>query len=273
MVRAEQDSAVPDGSGQLLRLGVVPGVNPGRWADTWRGRHRDVPLDLVPLDAADAEDALLSGTVDAAFLRLPLGSPGLVRIPLWTEETVVAMSGENELTLLDEVTPEDLAAETLVVPADDVLRWARPPGQLFAGLPPLTTADALDLVAHEAGVCVLPRAIARELHRRDVELRPLVAAADTGEAKGEDDDAESHAVPASQVGLAWLPETSGEPSSLVEQLIGIVRGRSINSTRGPRAEAPPASPAARPRQSRQAARGTRQRPARPARGRGSRRQP
>ncbi|MBN8880965.1 MAG: LysR family transcriptional regulator substrate-binding protein [Salana multivorans] len=221
-----------DEAGPRLRLGVVPGVNPGRWADTWRGRHRDVPLDLLPLDAVRAEEALLSGEVDAAFLRLPLRSPDLVRIPLWTEETVVAMSRESELTLLDSLAPTDLVGETLVVPVDDVLHWADAPGEPFAGLRPLTTADALDLVAHEAGVCVLPKAIARELHRRDVELRPLVADA------ASDDDAP--AVPASQIALAWLPLETGEPAELVEQLIGIVRGRTVNSTRG-KTPAPSAS--------------------------------
>lgn len=225
-----------------LRLGVVPGVSPGRWADTWRDRHRDVTLELVPLEAATAETALLDGDVDAAFLRLPLHSQALVRIPLWTEETVVAMSRESELTLLDSVALSDLAGETIIVPADDVLAWADAPGERFSGVPPLTTADALDLVAHEAGVCVLPRAIARELHRRDVELRPLVASV----ASDNDNDDDAPVVPASQTALAWLPLETGEPSDLVEQLIGIVRGRTVNSTRGATTTAPSTSTGSRP---------------------------
>lgn len=238
------DGAAPAESG--LRLGVVPGVSPGRWADTWRDRHRDVPLSFVPVEAADAEHALLQGSIDAAFLRLPLHSAALTRIPLWTEETVVALSRESDLTLLDSVTPEDLASETIIVPADDVLAWADAPGEPFAGRQPLTTADALDLVAHEAGFCVLPRAVARELHRRDVELRPLVASSSSSSSNDGDPHGVDDVVPSSQIGLAWPPEPSGEPAPLVEQLIGIVRGRTLNSTRG-KSPAPSTSTGSQPR--------------------------
>lgn len=195
-----------------LRLGVVPGVNPGRWVDTWRGR-RSEELELVPVAAADAEDLLLAGTLDAAFLRLPLGSPGLRRIPLWTEDTVLAVSRESELTLLKHVTPADLTDQALLVAADDVLAWVDAPGEAFVGRAPETTADALELVAHEAGVCFVPKAVARALHRRDVVLLDAPFA------------------PTSQVGLAWLPQDEETPE-LVEILIGIVRGRTVNSTRG-----------------------------------------
>lgn len=220
-----------------LRLGVVPGVNPGRWVDTWRGRHRDLELQLVDLAAADAEAALVRGDVDAAFLRLPLTAPELVRIPLWVEETVVALSRENELTLLTQIDLADLAAETLIIPADDVVvsGWADAPGEAFVGRQPATTADALDLVAHEAGFCFLPKAIARQLHRRDVVLRPLSPAA-------------AEVTPTSGIGLAWLP-VDGEPTETVELWIGIVRGRSVNSNRG-RSAAPPPAPAKRKKQPR-----------------------
>ncbi|HCX83756.1 MAG TPA: LysR family transcriptional regulator [Micrococcales bacterium] len=205
----------PDGEhASRLRLAVVPGVSPGRWVDTWRERYPAVPLDLFEVPASGAEATLLAATADAAFLRLPLASGDLARIPLWVEETVVALPREHVLTLLEELTPGDLAEETLLVPADDVLHWSGAPGERFVGRAPATTADALELVGAEAGVCVLPRALARALHRRDVELRPLRDA------------------PTSQVGLAWRPAPDGGTPPLVDDLIGVVRGRTAASTRG-----------------------------------------
>lgn len=196
-----------------LPVAVVPGVTIGRWAQTWRDRS-PVPLTLVEVPAREAEAVLSAGDVDAAFLRLPMHSaPPLARIPLWQEETVVALSRENPLTLLPEIGPEQLAQERLIVPDDDVLGWSSPPGEPFPGPAPATTDQAFDLVAAEAGVCLVPKSLARAAHRRDVETRPVPQA------------------PTSQIALAWMP-VEGRAPELVEILIGIVRGRTPNSTRG-----------------------------------------
>lgn len=235
-----------------LRVGRVPGVNPGRWIDTWRGRYRDEPLEIVELAASEAEDALLHGAVDVAFLRLPLTRDGLVRIPLWSEETVVAVSRESELTLLGTLSPHDLAGQTLLVPADDVLAWRDAPGEPFGGVPPATTEEALELVAHEAGVCVLPKAIARALQRRDVELLGLVASSD--EHGGEASGGEPSAIPTSAVGIAWVPQPDGEPTESVERFVGIVRGRTASSSRGRADAAGEAEGSASPKAAKQARR-------------------
>ncbi|PFG19527.1 LysR substrate-binding domain-containing protein [Serinibacter salmoneus] len=239
----------PDDAQDTLRVAVVPGVTIGRWAQTWRERvGNDLTLIQVPAHRAEAD--LLAGHVDAAFLRLPLRSaPPVLRIPLWQEVSVAALSRENPLTLLDELHSRDLAEETLIVAEDDVLAWSTPPGLPFTGPPPATTQEALDLVAAEAGICVLPQAIARAAHRRDVLTRPVTDA------------------PTSQVALAWLP-LDGETPAPVETLIGIVRGRTVNSTRGARtagtAQAAttsrPSAPRSTPRSTR--ANRTRRRPGR-----------
>lgn len=185
----------------------------------------------------------MAGDLDAAFLRLPLISDSLRRIPLWTEEAVVALSRESELTLLEEITAADLDPETAIVAEDDVLAWADLPGQPFAGRRPETTSAALDLVAHEAGFAVLPKAIARALHRRDVALRDFPEA------------------PGSQVGLAWRPHPDGATPEVVETFIGIVRGRTPNSTRN--AQSTTAKPPSQPRRT---TRGGGRREGRPTRG-------
>ena len=69
---------------------------------------------------------------------------------------------------------------------------------------------AVDLVAGGAGVLLVPQSIARSHSRRDLVYRPI--------ADG----------PPTQVGLAWL---IGNSSDLIDDFIGVVRGRTVNSSR------------------------------------------
>jgi len=193
-----------------FRLGMVPGVNPGRWARVWAERLRDVPLELVPVAAADAERAIRSRDVAAGLLRLPVDRDGLDCIPMYTEATVVVVPKDHLFTAAEEITAADLADETLVVPDDDVLGWADAPGDRFAGAV-ATTDDALDLVAAGHAVLVAPHSVARLHLRRGLTTRPVTDA------------------PGSAVGLAWLTAAYDD---LVEELIGIVRGRTAASSRG-----------------------------------------
>ncbi|GIG25643.1 LysR family transcriptional regulator substrate-binding protein [Cellulomonas denverensis] len=202
-----------------LRLGLTPGMAPTSWTRTWSQRLPGHPLELVQLTDAEAAGALLDGTVDAALLRLPVDRDRLHAIPLFTEVTVLVLPKDHLLTALDEVAPDDLAEETLLVPADDVLRWTDPPGETSLLPTPPTTADAVELVAAGVGLLATPMSLARLHHRKDLTYRPLTGA------------------PATQAALAWTRDREDDP--LIEELIGIVRGRTANSSRG-RAATPPA---------------------------------
>ncbi|MFC7877853.1 LysR substrate-binding domain-containing protein [Isoptericola sp. NPDC057391] len=219
------DDTVDDGR-PTFRLGYVPGATPGRWARTWRDRLPDVRLDLVQVDAADAPPALAERRVDAALLRLPVDGDVLHAIPLYTELPVVAVSRDHLLAATTEdevVTADDLADDVVWLAKDDVLfaDGGPVPGLAptspdpDADLRPDTAADAIALVATGVGVTVVPMSLARLHHRKDVTYRVL----DGG--------------PGAPVGLAWLVE--GLPDDireLVEEMIGIVRGRTANSSRG-----------------------------------------
>jgi hypothetical protein len=76
---------------------------------------------------------------------------------------------------------------------------------------PATTADAVELVAAGVGLLVLPQSLARLHHRKDLTYRTLSDA------------------PQSSVALSWLEE---QATDLMEEFIGIVRGRTVNSSRG-----------------------------------------
>jgi DNA-binding transcriptional LysR family regulator len=198
-----------------FRLAYVPGVTPAKWVRIWQERTPDVPLVLE--QTPDAEALVRDGRADAALLRLPVDRTGLHAIPLYTETTVVIVPKDHVLTAADEVSIEDLADEVVLHPHDDTLDWAAPPGKPALHRP-TTTAEAVELVAAGVGLLVVPQSLARLYHRRDLTYRPVTSA------------------PESRVALSW-PED--ETTDLMELFIGIVRGRTVNSTRG-RQQPPPA---------------------------------
>ncbi|WKX14920.1 LysR family substrate-binding domain-containing protein [Streptomyces sp. NL15-2K] len=209
-----------------FRLAYVPGVTPGKWVRIWNERLPDVPLELITVPAAEASDVLRGGDADAAFVRLPVDRTVFSAIPLYTETTVVVVPKDHLVTAADEVSCADLAEEVVLHPLDDVLDWERPPGEP-AFERPATTADAVELVAAGIGLLMVPQSLARLHHRRDLTYRPVVDA------------------PQSSVALSWPEDAT---TDLVEDFIGIVRGRTVNSTRG-RAKPPAEAERKRPEKS------------------------
>ncbi|MEU4249301.1 LysR substrate-binding domain-containing protein [Amycolatopsis sp. NPDC026612] len=193
-----------------FKLAYVPGATPAKWVRTWDERVPGVPLTLVPVAAADAAGLLRARDADAALLRSPIDRDGLHAIPLYTETTVVIVPKDHLIAAADEVSTVDLADEVVLHPLDDTLEWPAWPGRTAVSRPE-TTVDAIELVAAGVGVLVVPQSLARLHHRRDLTYRPV-------------EDA-----PQSNVALSWLEE---ETTDLMEQFIGIVRGRTVNSTRG-----------------------------------------
>ena len=80
----------------------------------------------------------------------------------------------------------------------------------------VVTAHTIDLAAVGEAVLHVPQSIARSQSRRDFVYRPITDA------------------PHTTVGLAWLVDN---PHELIEEFIGIVRGRTANSSRTAQARA------------------------------------
>jgi DNA-binding transcriptional LysR family regulator len=171
-------------------VGFVTGATPDKWARVWRERSKE-RLELVPLTEDAQLDGLRDGSQSMALLRLPVDREGLHVIPLYEEVPVAVMSIDNTLTLLDEVTQEDLA--------DEHQDWGD-----------LATADVVATVAAGTGVVVVPMSVARLHHRKDVTYRTVAD------------------LPPTAVGLAWRVDDEDER---VQTFIGIVRGRSERSSR------------------------------------------
>ncbi len=169
------------------------------------------PLELVQAAAADAPGLLTDGGADAGLVRLPVDRDVLAAIPLYTETTVVVIPKDHVATAAEEVSLAELADEIVLHPLDDVLDWETLPGRPAVERP-ATTADAIELVAAGVGVLLVPQSLARLHHRKDLTYRPVPE------------------TPESRVALSW-PRAEEAPD-LVEEFIGIVRGRTVNSTRG-----------------------------------------
>ncbi|MGW2553299.1 LysR family substrate-binding domain-containing protein [Streptomyces sp. NPDC001635] len=193
-----------------FRLAFVPGVTPAKWVRIWNERLPDVPLTLLPVSAREASDVLRDGEADVGLVRLPVDRSVFSAIPLYTETTVVVVPKDHLISAVDEVSVGDLADEVVFHPLDDVLGWDEVPGEP-AFERPATTEDAVELVAAGVGLLVVPQSLARLYHRRDLTYRTVVDA------------------PQSGVVLSWPEDAT---TDLVEDFIGIVRGRTVNSTRG-----------------------------------------
>lgn len=200
-----------------FRLGVVPGVTPTKWVRTWRERLPHVTLEVIELNATVAEEAVRAGEVDAGLVRIPVAqrSAELRVIPLYDEEPVVVVPKDHYLCAAEEIVCADMDAEIVLHPLDDAVAWGVQVGER-AEQRPVTTAAAVALVAAGVGVLVVPKSLARLHHRKDLTFRPIAD------------------LPKAGIGLVWDEETD-----LMEEFIGIVRGRTVNSSRGAPAEPAP----------------------------------
>lgn len=157
------------------------------------------------------------------------------------EAVAALLSGAADVALLRlPVADDSLSAIPLYAESPVVVV---PKGHEIEALDSVTVAEIegalqgdwvanVDLVAANAGVAVMPQSVARALSRKDVVARPVTDAPETS------------------VALVWR-ETTPE----VDEFIGIVRGRTANSSRGeptPKTPKPPRKPkAVQPRKKQQ----------------------
>lgn len=228
-----------------LRIAYTRGVTPGKWVRIWGERFPGHPLDLTQLesvtDAAAEVAGLRDGSADLAFIRTPPGAvagdgplAGLHLIPLYEERAFVVAPKGHVVEAADEVPLSELGGEVRHPLNDDI-------------------ATTIEVVAANVGVVIVPQSIARLYSRKDVVARPVADEPDW------------------RIGLAWRADAPGEVRALIDEFIGVVRGRTANSSRGSAGAAgASAEPRATPASGERA---PRRPPTRPSRGGRSRRRP
>lgn len=201
-----------DPTGPAGSPGLRVGFVPGVTLAKWRRiwSERFPRQPLVVVEVAP------SGQRDA--LDRDLVDLCFVRLPLATQRLHV-------IRLYDEVPVVVVPKDHPIAAFDEVTR-ADVAGETL--LDADGSADSIDRVAWGAGVLCVPQSVARSHSRRDLVYRPISDAEPT------------------TIALAWLADN---PNGLIEEFIGIVRGRTVNSSRTAQAraahssvEAPPPPP-------------------------------
>ena len=271
MIQTPEALPVPVLQRSVLRVSYVPAIMPGKWFNRWHERFGDrVQLAEVPVREARGLDSLhqdlclidpalnsaeetaseapvevsAEATEHAPIERKdvpenPFAHMSIVRpdrepasadsekyhsIRLYEELPVVILPVDHVLTVLDEVPVEELAEEFLLQPASDIpayeevsRAWRESAGRIVPE--GLTDKETIELVAAGVGLYIVPMSIARFYHRKDLTYRPV-----TG-------------LDLYPVHLVWPRAPKGEPRSeeleaLLQDFIGIVRGRTATSERG-----------------------------------------
>lgn len=174
-------------------VGFVPGVTPRKWFTAWRERVPDIALTGLQIEEHDQLPALLDQRVRMCLVRLPFDSADHHLIPLYEELPVVVVPADHVVTAVDEVVVSEIADELVETPA--TMPWS----------------DRIAVVAGGAGLVVAPMSVAREFHRKDLAWRVVTD------------------LPTTRIGLAWA---RSDEAPEIEDFIGVVRGRTVRSSRG-----------------------------------------
>lgn len=228
------DQAVPAAhtTPSCLRVGYETGMMPAKWFTRWRERLPGSHLEDAELPPGTWRDHL-GGNYHVALVRLPAhpkpgsqdleGLRGHYRAILaYQEQQVVVLPTDHELTLLDHVSITDLADERLVHDLSDLPEYTPSPhgagtdehGMPLPALESRSTEDVIEYVAAGLGLAVVPMSLARFHYRRDLTYRAVTD------------------LPGIDVAVVWPQNLDDATEALVQELVGVVRGRRPGSSRG-----------------------------------------
>ena len=184
----------------------MTGTTPDKWARAWRER-RPERLTLVPVTEDEQEGVVRRADVDLALVRLPVDSDDLHCVRLYDELPVVVAGREHVVAAADSVVLDDLVDEQLVRPHGS--GW-RPQAEQLAW-PPMSEREAIETVAAGTGIVIVPMSVARLHHRRDVVTREVTD------------------LPPTTIALIWRRDRDDD---VIQAFVGVVKGRSANTSRG-----------------------------------------
>lgn len=216
-----------------MRLGFARGTAPSKWAERWH-QATGSPLELVPIEVAfgrgTAGDPGAPHQVDAMIERTmpderPIGArdpePDRHAIALYRERIALVVAKDHELAEQGRISLEDLSLVRLFDHAHHSPEWPAAEPWDDPSWKPADVRAALDLVATGAGAILMPQPLARHLStKREHVVLPIGADADPETAEQ---------LPGT---IVWATWSLDRDASDVQQLAGIMRGRTARSSRG-----------------------------------------
>lgn len=211
-------------TGDGLRLGFARGVAPSKWARRW-AESGAAPLELIPLPASgrriDGLDVVLERVAPGAP---PAGTEGedpeRHAVRLYAESIALVVAADHELAGEATADREALELVTLLAHPDHAPQWPEPEAWQDPAWAPADAAAALELVATGLGAILLPLPLARHLASK---LAHAVLPLRT-----------DPPLPGTAIWASWAVERDAPD---VQQLIGVLRGRTASSGRPSAADA------------------------------------
>lgn len=152
-------------------VGFMPGVPTTALLAEFDSAHPELRVAARYVPITEQEPYVLDGTVDVAFVWLPLQSERLRSIELFGVPRVAVVPAGSTLAERESVSLEELRALPLVDDPATLPGWR---GDTVSQRRPLVAIEErIEAAASGLGFCVLPAAVARYHHRDDVRWVPI----------------------------------------------------------------------------------------------------
>lgn len=232
-----------------IRLGFTRGVAPSKWADRWGRAVPERALELVPIsqqfgrsgsEEARSCDMLIERAVpgERPLTHTPDGVRTHHAMLLYEEAIALVLPKDHELAKEAAIHIDDLSLVKLLDYPGHAPDWPAAEPWVDQSWEPRGLAAALELVATGLGGILVPLPLAQHVaNKREHAILRVVG-----------DSPESLPLRGSTVWATWAAEHNSED---LQQLAGIMRGRTARSSR--RAQEKPESPSAKKPQSQQQA--------------------
>lgn len=233
-LRAPEAAAepAPAHAAPALTLGFARGVAPSKWQRRWAAASPGRQLEVVPVDVTfgrDSGNAVARAAASEVDMMIERALPGEIpegitetvatdkerhSMQLYVESISLVLPIDHELAEESSLDVRDLGSLSLLDHPHHSPQWPAPEPWQDAAFMPKSMSAALQLVAAGVGGMLVPHPLARHLmNKREMVLIPL-----TG----------NELLAGSTMWATWSVDRN---SSDVQQLAGILRGRSAGSSR------------------------------------------
>lgn len=231
-----------------IRLGFTRGVAPSKWEKRWKQVSPTIPLELVPISTPygrpqhEPLDVMLERVAPGAMPETsapddPHRTHHAIR--LYEESVALVVPIDHELAELSEISASELSLIRLLDHPNHAPEWPAPERWDEPEWMPKRLQSALELVSTGLGGILAPLPLAR--HLGDKRAHALIRVVP---------DAGSEPLPGTTVWASWALDRDAAD---VQELAGVLRGRTARSSRGGSRDEAAARTAPKPRTPQQAA--------------------